>query len=780
MHCHFKVKSPFILFLMVFILSKNTVNAQKTGLVLSGGGAKGLAHVGILKALEENDIPIDYIVGTSMGAVVGAFYAAGYSPAEIEHVVLSKAFQNWIAGTSTEKYQYNYTKSDDDASWLTVDLLLDPKFGALFDTPLANDLILNFVLSEYLGQAGQVADYNFDQLFVPYRAVAAEVFSQEVISLDTGSLIQAARASMAVPFFYRPVKVDRKYLFDGGIYNNFPVDVMQQEFNPEVMIGANMAMKKTDEYPYEEDDKLISDALIFMFLDKTDPGKLREGDIYLEPDLSGLTSLDFDKAEKLVALGYEETLSKMDVIKSRVTRRVPISEVTRKRKNFREKTRPYRFGSIKLIGFEPKQERFIRPLFNFEEGSMNIDEVREAYLRLVSEPYFKNLYPNISYDATQGFYVLELYLKPTAKNALSLNLGGSLSTRKVNILQLGTHLNRFGRYLTTYKVAATVGDFYESFSAAVRLNVQAEKRLFFETRLAYNNWDFLNADDILNTEVDPIILDRFDRKIGVSAGMGVGKRSVITAGLDYLSNSDDFSNETMLASGDVLDQLDFRALKANVSFERNSLNVKQFPSVGTRFYTSLDYFDGKESYVPGTTSFFYDPNNPATQLTDHKNWWRFKLHFEEYSELTEKYTFGWSFESVLSNQPNFSNFKSSLMYANPFEPLFDSKTYFLPNYRAYSFLGAGMKHIYHLTKKVQLRAEVYGFSAIEGLQEGVNQVTFNTDAFKEVYFTGMLAGIYNTPLGPLSMRFNYYNEKGARVGMMVSFGYLIFHRRAQD
>ena len=779
MHYHFKEKTPFLVFLIALMLSIAPVHAQKTGLVLSGGGAKGLAHVGILKALEENNIPIDYVVGTSMGAVVGAFYAAGYSPEEIGQIVLSPAFQNWVAGTSTEKYRYNYTKSDDDASWLTVDLLLDPKFGALFDTPLANDLILNFVLNEYLGQAAQAAGYRFNQLFVPFRAVAAEVFSQETISLDSGSLIQAARASMAVPFFYRPVKVSGKYLFDGGIYNNFPVDIMQREFNPELMIGANMAMKKTNEYPYEEDDKLISDALIFMFLDKTDPGKLREGDIYLEPDLSGMTSLDFDKAEKLVNLGYQVALSKMDVIKSKAPRKVTASEVTKKRQDFKKRFKPFRFGSVRLIGFEPKQEKFIRPLFNFEGQKMGIDEIREAYLQLVSEPYFKNLYPNISYDSIGGFYVFELYLKPTAKNTLSIDLGGNLSTRKVSALQIGAHLNRFNRYLTTYKVSATVGGFYESFSMAARLNLQAEKRLFLESRFTYNNWDYLNTGDILNTDIDPVIIDRFDRKVGVLVGIGTGKRSVITMGCSYLNNTDNFSNTNSLTSGDVLDQLDFTAFTANLSFERNSLNIKQFPSVGTQFYASLDYFDGKEIYTPGTTSFYYNPDEPNTTLTDHKNWWRLKLYFEEYRQLTKKYTFGWSFESVLSNQPNFSNFKSSLIYANPFEPLFDSKTYFLPNYRAYSFFSAGMKHIYHLTKKVQLRAEAYGFSAIEGLQEGANQAIVNTDAFRDFYFTGMFAGIYTTPVGPLSMRFNYYREKTSRVGLMLSFGYLIFHPRGQ-
>ena len=113
------------LIITLLLVSSFVLQAQKVGLVLSGGAAKGIAHIGVMKALEENDIPIDYVVGTSMGAVVGSLYAAGFSPEEIEAIVTNPNFENWINGVSSERYQYNYTKSQDDASWLTVDLLLD-------------------------------------------------------------------------------------------------------------------------------------------------------------------------------------------------------------------------------------------------------------------------------------------------------------------------------------------------------------------------------------------------------------------------------------------------------------------------------------------------------------------------------------------------------------------------------------------------------------------------------------------------------------------------------
>ena len=196
------------LIITLLLVSSFVLQAQKVGLVLSGGAAKGIAHIGVMKALEENDIPIDYVVGTSMGAVVGSLYAAGFSPEEIEAIVTNPNFENWINGVSSERYQYNYTKSQDDASWLTVDLLLDKNFKASISTPLANDIIINFLLNEYLGQAARAANYNFNNLFVPFKAVAADIFSESVVKLDTGSLMQATRSSMAVPFFYRPIRIN--------------------------------------------------------------------------------------------------------------------------------------------------------------------------------------------------------------------------------------------------------------------------------------------------------------------------------------------------------------------------------------------------------------------------------------------------------------------------------------------------------------------------------------------------------------------------------------------
>lgn len=770
---------PVSILLLITLLTTSLSGQQRVGLVLSGGGAKGIAHIGVIKALEENNIPIDYIVGTSMGAVVGAFYAAGYSPEEIEAIVINPTFQDWVNGTSTEKYQYNYTKSQDDASWLTLDLILDAKLGAKINTPLANDLIINFVLNEYLTQASKKADFDFGKLFVPFKSVAADVFTQKTVAIDSGSIMEAVRSSMAVPFFYRPIKYENQYLFDGGIYDNFPVDIMREGFAPDLIIGSNVATKKSDSYPFDKDEEIINDALLFMFLDKTDPKVLGDGNVYIEPDVFGLNALDFDKAKTFVKLGYEAGIKGVSQVKNKVKRSIDSKELKKKRKEFRESFEPYLFGELKLTGFNDEQKGFIEKLIDFDSRKRSIDEVSKAYFQLVSEPYFKNVYPNFSYNSEANHYVLELFLKPTAKNALSLDFGGNLSTRQVSTLQLGFKLNSFRRKLNTYKFNVSTGRFYEALNLAARLNINPKNRFFIEPNFVFNHWDYLNTDDVFDAAVDPIVIDRIDRKLGVTFGIGTGQRSVITLDANVIRNSDEYGNQSVVSSNDIFDRLELTSFVTGLNYERNSLNKKQFPTFGSRFYASARFFYGSSNYVPGSTSVLFRPNRDL-KLSEDRNWISFKVGFDEYIKIGKKYTFGWMFESQYSSIRTFENYRGTLLYLPAFEPLFDSETYFLDSYRAQGYSALGMKNILDIGKNLDFRFELYAFSPFKGIRLDANQNAIVEKGFQRPTFMGMAALIYNTIPGPISLRLNYIQENNVQFGLMLSFGYLIFNQKSHD
>lgn len=768
-------------FLIFFcaLLSGTALLGQRVGLVLSGGGAKGIAHIGVLKALEENEIPIDYIVGTSMGAVVGAFYAAGYSPEEIEQLVRNPTFIDWINGTSTEKYEYNYTKSEDNASWFSLDLLLSPNAGPTINTPIANDIILNFVLNEYLTQAAQSADFDFNKLFIPFRAVAAEVFTQETISIDSGSIMQAVRSSMAVPFFYRPIKYQNQYLFDGGIYDNFPVDIMREDFEPDLIIGSNVATKKSTSYPFENDEDLIGDALLFMFLDKTDSATLGQNNIYIEPDVLKYNATDFDKADLFIQAGYSAAKDQILNLKSKLSKSTSLRTIREKRTTFKEGFEAYSFGALHLDGFDEQQEGFIKKLIEFDGGSKSLEEVKKAYVQLVSEPYFKNVYPTFNYDKEAGHYTLELYLKPTAKNALAVDFGGNISTRQVSTLQLGMILNSFRKKLNTYKVRLSTGRFYEGVDLSTRFNINPKNRFFIEPSFTFNHWDYLSTEDVFDKSANPVIIDRIDRKLGVTAGVGLGERSVVTLSANYIRNSDEYANLSEISSSDLLDQVELTSFKTEVAYERNSLNKKQFPTVGSWFYSSLKYFNGSTDFTPGTTSVLYNPNNPR-MLANDRNWASLKVGFEEYNIISERYTFGWMFQGEYSTIEPFENYQGTLLYSPAFEPLFDARTYFLEDFMALGYFSIGMKHIVNVRKSLDFRFELYAFSPFRSLNTDLNQRTIVKNGFELPAFQGMAALIYSTAVGPLSLRLNYIERNNAPFGLMLSFGYLIFKRKSHQ
>ncbi len=156
----------------------------------------------------------------------------------METLIRSDDFQSWVSGKISEKNTYNFSGSIQDASWFSLDLQIAQGFKTSLASNLINDINLNFALAQILAPSIARANYDFDKLFIPYRCLAAEIFSQQQVVLSKGSLSDAVRATLSVPLFYRPIRIDKRYLYDGGVYNNFPVDVAMKEFKPDIVIGG--------------------------------------------------------------------------------------------------------------------------------------------------------------------------------------------------------------------------------------------------------------------------------------------------------------------------------------------------------------------------------------------------------------------------------------------------------------------------------------------------------------------------------------------------------------
>jgi NTE family protein len=276
----------------------------KTGVVLAGGGALGMAHVGVLKVLEENRIPVDIITGTSMGSIVGAAYASGATIEEMEKLLSETDWDDLFNETRARedvKYRDKYGR----AGQFTGDAKIGLKESGLvqFSGVVSGQNVLPLLQRLYYRTPG---DVDFNKLPIPFRAVAADIETGKAVPISSGQLAIAARASMAVPGFFTPVELDGKALVDGGIANNLPVDIALEMGAQRLIVVDLLAdLKKKDELGGILG---ISGQIISILLQQNSDlqrKNMRRGDLLLEPNLKGFSATDFQKAKEIFARGEE-------------------------------------------------------------------------------------------------------------------------------------------------------------------------------------------------------------------------------------------------------------------------------------------------------------------------------------------------------------------------------------------------------------------------------------------------------------------------------------------
>lgn len=762
--------------LILFVLCCSELHAQKVGLVFSGGGAKGLSHIGTLKALEENHIPIDYITGTSMGGIVGAMYAAGYSPAQIEKIALSNDFQNWVNGRYTSDYTYYFQKNAPNASMLAAKVAIDTGFHFSFRSNLINDIPLNFAFLELFSQASAVSKDNFDHLFIPYRCMVADVLSQKSITVSKGSLAEAVRATMTVPIIYRPIKLDGKYVFDGGLYNNFPADVMEREFKPDFVIGANVSSKTYNEYPKNIDDRLMNRFLVYMFLSKSDSTMIGKNGVYIQPELSNYSVSNFAPVEELIKKGYDATMADMPRIKELIKKRVDPAELEKKRTAFNNQKPDLNFSTITVSGVNYQQKKYVERLFKSDKTTFNLQDIKRGYYKLVADQTFETVYPKISYQAATDTYTFELIAQP--KKSFKLELGGNISTRPISNVFLGAEYNYLNRKAYTFGTSFYSGRFYESVQVNGRIDYPTRLPLFLAAELTYNHWNFYNTSKIFIENPRPIYIEQSDRKIDLMMGAPLNYNTKIVLHASFINNNDRYSPNNTFAVGDLLDQTIFNGFRGSLNLEKNSLNRKQYATNGQSFSLSINYSTGRENYNPGNI-FRNTPGFvkvPGTSTLRH--WGSIKLSQENYFLHLKKYTLGYIVEGVISDQPLFNNYYSTLLVTPAFYPLQDSRSLFLDKFRATTYVAGGIKNIYNFKKNLDIRVEGYLFLPHKEFELNNFQDIDYAKAISKIRYAATAGLVYHTPLGPVSLSYNTYNDAIKRNGVLLHIGYLIYNKRS--
>ena len=765
-----------LLITMTLVLSVTAMDSndlprrQTVAVVLSGGGAKGVAHVGVLRALEENNVPIDYIAGTSMGAIVGGLYAAGYSPDEIEELITSQEFLDASVGKMDKNYRFRLYEPDPSPAWVT--LKFRPEQMAQFHeiirenipTNMVSPGVMDFLFMKYLQPASAAAGNNFDNLFVPFRCIASDITDKEAVVLRNGSLAEAVRASMTFPLYFKPIIIDGKVMFDGGMYNNFPADVVYEEFQPDFIIGSVVATNPKDPCIHDLYSQLEN---IFM---TTSTYLLPGGNgVILHPDVPDLSVTDFSRSDELFIAGYEEALDKMGYIKAMVPNKRFKQEVQQRRLMFRQKFPREVVSDIKTLSGNDASGDFVRSFLMSEENEISFEKLKENYFRLLSVDKFKHIYPRLIFDPIKDTY--ELHLELRKNNPLTRRIGGNLSSRSINQLYIHGAYERLDKRLFTAYSNIYIGNLYNSGSLGVRLNFFKPLPHYIQLETSLSRWNYATEDVFIFEEQKPsfIIQNEFltDFRIAFPAQF----RGVIETGLFFSSHTDRYYNTSVFSRTDTTDRTRLFPIGIYLKYNYDSRNRYQYPTSGSFFHAGAKLISANETYEPGNTSF--NPNTYENNL----NWWEIQLQWENFLSSRHRLRIAFSTELFISNRPLLANYSASKIMARQFSPFPLAETRYLDAFRANHYVAGGLKTLYLLGRNTHFQLESHAFRAMREIIPGINHSADYKDWLAKPVFMHNAALVFHTPAGPLSISGSYLQGENNPWVFMVNFGYILFNRR---
>ena len=414
------ILTVFSLLLCFLLPTSEALARPKIGLVLGGGGAAGIAHVGVLKVLEANHIPVDVIAGNSMGAVVGSLYASGMSVAEIEQV--SKTL-DWVKlfSDDTSHQLKSYQQKQQNADFFTVFESGVSKRGIKLSSGLIDGQKLIFELRRLLAPVAQIS--NFDRLPIPFRAVATDIHTGDAVVLKQGNLASAVRASMSIPGLFAPVTLDNRLLVDGLVSNNLPVDIARQ-MGADILIVSNIPPDNSRKLDTALDISLQSMDLLVRKTSEAQLASLTPQDILIQPPVGEVGRLDFTRVAETVALGEKGARTQLAALQRLAgslssdanqfaTPAHPIDEVVK-------------VASVQIENDSSLRESILRKALNIKPGDvLDNQRLQDGLNRVYTLGYFSL----VDYKLTQlpsGDYGLKVIAKKATEGEHRISVGFSL------------------------------------------------------------------------------------------------------------------------------------------------------------------------------------------------------------------------------------------------------------------------------------------------------------------------------------------------------------------
>jgi len=632
-------------------------------------------------------------------------------------------------------------------------------------TSVVDPIQMNLVFIQLFASATAASGGDFDNLFVPFRCIASDVYNKKQLVLGKGDLGDAVRASMSFPFVFRPIEIDSVLAYDGGIYNNFPVDVMCKDFNPDIIIGSVVAKN-----PAKPDENDLMSQIDNMVMQKTDYTMADSLGILLTFKYEDVTLMDFHKLEALSKIGYDRTIEMMDSIKSRIHRRVNPENLRKRRLVYKSSYPKLRFKNLYIMGANPQQKSYIEKEFHSDEDTFTYEDVKRAYFRLLSDNTISEILPHAIYNPENDMF--DLYLKVKLEHKFTIGVGGSIATTNSNQIYFGVSYKDLNYYSKEFSFNGQLGKIYNNAQLMAKVDFPTEIPTSYRFIASISSFDYFKEDKLFSSRNKPAFTKKDESFVKIKAALPFLSSKRAEFGFGYGRLEDRYIQKNVINfDEDKYDKSAYNLIGGSISINGSTLNTRQYATQGYHEELTAQIFTGKEKYVPGLA-----PENKA-HYEKNQSWLQLSYIREDYHALSSKFTLG-THAHLLYASKNFSeNYTATIMQAGEFSPTPHSKLTYNEAFRANQFLSAGIKPIYHLNSLFHLRGEFYGFMPIFPIEKNSINKAYYGKAFSKFEYIGEVSVVCQLPFGAITAYVNHYSSPRREWNVGLTLGWQLFNYR---
>lgn len=751
-----------LLFTLPSALSRPPKRHQSVGLVLSGGGAKGIAHIGAIKALEENDIPIDFITGTSMGAIVGSLYAIGYTPEEMMELICSPYFAYMSTGKIDPEYTYYLTSPTQTPQLFSFQLGRQTEEQKDLFNPqsLISPSPMQFGFMQIYSASTAQCRGDFDKLMVPFRCVGSNMTKLHKHVFAKGDLAQAVRASMSFPLVFQALKINGDLFYDGGLFDNFPVDVMHSEFDPTVMIGFDVSstLSGPPNSLMDQLDLLVSRPQSYDLPD--------EYGIKVRINLNEFSLLDFPAAKRIYEIGYRRTLEMMDSIKARVYTRTPSSVRQLRRNAYRAATPELRFANVTVTGASKQQNEYLQYLFGHEGDTISIDKARLAFYHALASEKLNKFEPTASPIDSSGLF--NLNIKASIKRKYELGVGAFITSSNNSFLYARLGYSSLSFSSVSTNLEAWIGQSYLAGAFTGTISIPSAHPSLFRFEAVASHRRFQESEKLFFRDNEPtfVINNEYFGKIAYS--IATGRRAAMDFGLGGGRLYNSFyrnSNPDSYISG--RDNIAHNLGQAFIGYNASTIDDELYPTEG---YRRLGYFSG----VMGK-SHFYSATAPEADARNSKTEEWLQLHWRErdYFNLGQHWSLGVEAEMMASTRHLLQSYYATITSAPGFIPTSAANNVFDPGLRANSFGAISLVPVYKYNTSLSARLSASVFMPARAIIEQNDGSARYGKWFGQTQFFGEFNVAYRLAFATVAAYCNYSTSRhhfnaGISLGMYLT------------